>query len=208
MRCRRRSGAADHRAGWEVAARADCAGDLFADLFGVAGSARAVSGVLFSRIIHRDLKPTNIFLTADRTVKIGDFGISRSLDRTQLAATSMIGTPYYLSPEMVEGKPYSTKADIWALGVVLYQLASFKLPFEANSLPVLALKILKGSFPPLPSHYSKDFKALLLQMLQVDQKKRPSLETILLKPFIFKLLPKEEQAKLMNKQEQREQAKR
>jgi NIMA (never in mitosis gene a)-related kinase len=124
-------------------------------------------------------------------VKIGDFGISRTLDHTQLAATAMIGTPYYLSPEMVEGKPYSTKADIWALGVILYQLCCFKLPFEANSLPVLALKILKGAFPALPNHYSKDLKTLLLQMLQVDQKKRPSIDAILMKPFLFKLIPKE-----------------
>lgn len=92
---------------------------------------------------------------------------------------------------MVEGKPYSTKADIWALGVILYQLCSLRLPFEANSLPVLALKILKGSFPPVPNQFSKDIKALILQMLQVDQKKRPSIDAILQKPFIFKMLPKE-----------------
>ena len=92
---------------------------------------------------------------------------------------------------MVEGKPYSTKSDIWALGVILYQLCSLKLPFEANSLPVLALKILKGSFPPIPNQFSKDMKSLILQMLQVDQKKRPSVDSILLKPFIFKFLSKE-----------------
>ncbi len=62
-------------------------------------------------------------------LKIGDFGISKSLDKTLMAATTMVGTPYYLSPEMVEGKSYSTKADIWALGVILYQLCSLKLPF-------------------------------------------------------------------------------
>jgi len=56
---------------------------------------------------------------------------------------------------------------------------------------VLALKILKGSFPPVPNQYSKDLKALILQMLQVDQKKRPSVELILQKPYIFKLLSKE-----------------
>ena len=76
---------------------------------------------------------------------------------------------------MVEGKPYSFKADIWALGIILYQLCTYKLPFEANSLPVLALKILKGSFPPIPNQYSKDLKALMLQLLLTDQKKRPSL---------------------------------
>jgi len=53
---------------------------------------------LLRKIIHRDLKTANIFLTKDRQVKIGDFGISKTLDKTQLAATSMIGTPYYLSP--------------------------------------------------------------------------------------------------------------
>ena len=74
-------------------------------------------------------KTANIFLTKDKTLKIGDFGISKSFDKTTLAATAMIGTPYYLSPEMVEGKPYSTKADIWALGVILYQLCALKLPF-------------------------------------------------------------------------------
>ena len=142
------------------------------------------------KIIHRDLKTANIFLTKDKTLKIGDFGISKSFDKTTLAATAMIGTPYYLSPEMVEGKPYSTKADIWALGVILYQLCALKLPFEANSLPVLALKILKGSFPPIPSHYSKDLKALLLQMLNIDQKKRPTVDSILLKPIVYKQLSK------------------
>lgn len=84
---------------------------------------------LVRKIIHRDLKNANIFLTKEKQVKIGDFGISKTLDKTQMAATSMIGTPYYLSPEMVEGKSYSTKADIWALGVILYQLCSYKLPF-------------------------------------------------------------------------------
>ena len=142
------------------------------------------------RIVHRDIKTANIFLNKNKEIKIGDFGISKSLDQSVMAATAMIGTPYYLSPEMVEGKPYSTKADIWALGVILYQLCSLRLPFEANSLPVLALKILKGSFPPVPNQFSKDVKTLILQMLQVDQKKRPSIDAILQKLFIFKILSK------------------
>jgi NIMA (never in mitosis gene a)-related kinase len=57
---------------------------------------------------------------------------------------------------MVEGRAYGTKADIWALGVILYQLCALKLPFEANSLPVLALRIIRGQFSPLPKNlYSK-----------------------------------------------------
>jgi NIMA (never in mitosis gene a)-related kinase len=68
---------------------------------------------------------------------------------------------------------------------------------------VLALKILKGAFPPIPNQYSKDLKALLLQMLCTDQKKRPSVEAILTKPFLSKYIPQEEKAKLAAKQEQR-----
>lgn len=128
------------------------------------------------KIVHRDLKGANIFLTKDGVIKIGDFGISRVIDQTVQASKSFVGTPYYLSPEMVEGKPYSKKADIWALGVILYHLCALKLPFEANSLPLLALKIVKGSFPPLTTgHYSPEIKSLILSMLQVNPKKRPSI---------------------------------
>ena len=101
------------------------------------------------------MKGANIFLTKNHKVKIGDFGISKVIDQTVQASKTFVGTPYYLSPEMVEGKPYSTKADIWALGVILYNLCAQKLPFEANSLPLLALKILKGSFQPITGSYSR-----------------------------------------------------
>lgn len=131
------------------------------------------------KIIHRDIKSANIFISKDNTVKIGDFGISKVIDQTVQASKSFVGTPYYLSPEMVEGKPYSTKADIWALGVLLYYMCALKLPFEANSLPLLALKILKGSFPPLSGPYTRDLKTLILGMLQVDAKKRPTALDIL-----------------------------
>lgn len=87
---------------------------------------------------------------------------------------------------MVEGKPYSTKADIWALGVLLYNMCAQKLPFEAGSLPLLALRILKGSYPPLTGPYSKDMKSLISSMLQVDAKKRPTAAEIL-STFIFNI---------------------
>lgn len=77
---------------------------------------------------------------------------------------------------MIEGKPYSTKADIWSLGVLLYHLCALKLPFDANSLPLLALKILKGSFPPITGPYSKDLKNLVLSLLQVSPTKRPTIK--------------------------------
>lgn len=115
-----------------------------------------------------------MFLSKDKVVKIGDFGISKIIDQTVQASKSFVGTPYYLSPEMVEGKPYSTKADIWSLGVLLYHMCAQKLPFDAQSLPLLALKILRGAFPPINGPYSRDLKNLILSMLQVDAKKRPT----------------------------------
>lgn len=113
---------------------------------------RSITFVINRKIVHRDLKGANIFLSKNGKIKLGDFGISKAMDRTVLASNSFVGTPYYLSPEMVEGKPYSTKTDIWALGVILYHMTTLKLPFDGNSLPVLALRILKGSFPQIPSN--------------------------------------------------------
>jgi len=98
------------------------------------------------KIIHRDLKGQNIFLTKDNRVKLGDFGIARVLKKTMEKAKTMVGTPYYISPEIIEGRPYSFMTDIWSIGVVLYELCTLKPPFNAESLHFLALKIVKGQY--------------------------------------------------------------
>ena len=91
------------------------------------------------KILHRDLKPSNIFLMKDNRIKMGDFGIARVLRNTREKAKTIVGTPYYISPELVESKPYNFKSDIWSLGVVLYELCALKPPFMAESLNFLAL---------------------------------------------------------------------
>lgn len=68
----------------------------------------------------------------------------------------MVGTPYYLSPEMCEEKPYNEKSDVWALGCVLYEMCNQKPPFDASNQGALILKIIKGKYVPLNSCYSKD----------------------------------------------------
>lgn len=83
----------------------------------------------------------------DDKIKLGDFGISRSVD-TSLAKT-FIGTPYYISPEIVQNLPYSYKSDVWALGVVLYEMCTLKYPFLGDSLPSLAMRIMKGKYHPI-----------------------------------------------------------
>lgn len=131
------------------------------------------------KILHRDLKSQNIFLTKSGIVKLGDFGIAKILNSTRENARTMIGTPYYLSPEIVDNKPYSFKSDIWSLGVILYELCTSRPPFDAGSIPQLALKIVKGQFSPIVHNYSKDLKALVSLLLTVDPVKRPTVNQIL-----------------------------
>lgn len=139
----------------------------------------AIKHVHDRKIIHRDLKTPNIFLTKDNTIKVGDFGIAKVLAHTREKAKTVVGTPYYLSPEIIEGKEYSTKTDIWSLGIILYEMCALSPPFKANNLSFLALKIVKGSYSPIPSVFSGDLAALISKLLNVDPEKRPSVHEVL-----------------------------
>ena len=84
-----------------------------------------------NRILHRDIKTINMFLTKDNQIKIGDLGVARELAQTANMAHTVVGTPYYLSPELCAEESYNHKSDIWSLGCVLYELCTLKHPFEA-----------------------------------------------------------------------------
>ena len=146
----------------------------------------ALNHIHKKKIIHRDLKSGNVFLTKSGLIKLGDFGIAKGFKNTWEKAKTKVGTPYYLSPEIINSKPYDLKSDIWALGVLLYEMMTFKMPFNANSLPSLSLKIIKGYYQPPPSSYSKDLINLVKRCLNLDPKKRPTAESILKLPFIKK----------------------
>ena len=136
-------------------------------------------------ILHRDIKAQNIFLTINNIIKIGDFGISKSLDNTLEKARTVIGTPYYISPEIIQNIPYSYKSDIWSLGVLLYEMVSLKVPFDGPNLPILILKIQKGEYEQLKNIWSEDLRNLIYSMLQTNPNNRPNLEDILSKFYCF-----------------------
>ena len=102
-----------------------------------------------NRVIHRDLKTLNIFLTENNHIKIGDFGVSKKLINNNIYAYTFVGTPYYLSPEICQNKPYDEKSDVWSLGVVLYEMITLNKPFDSESQMGLFMKILKGKPAPI-----------------------------------------------------------
>ncbi|NWQ89927.1 NEK5 kinase, partial [Burhinus bistriatus] len=141
------------------------------------------------KILHRDVKAQNIFLTNNgKVAKLGDFGIARQLNSTMEFAHTCVGTPYYLSPEICENRPYNNKTDIWSLGCVLYELCALKHPFEGNSLHQLVLKICRGYFHPVSPNYSCDLRILISQLFKICPRDRPSINSILRKPFLQKLV--------------------
>ena len=100
----------------------------------------------FNNIIHRDIKVANVFLDENDRIYLGDFGICKVLNMEQHLTDTQIGTPYYMSPEIVEKKNYSKKIDIWSLGCLLYELIYFKPPFSGKDLSSLFKNVLKKKF--------------------------------------------------------------
>ena len=137
-------------------------------------------------IIHRDIKPHNIFLTKKGFIKLGDFGVSKTLNYTLQKANTIVGTYYYIPPEIIKEENYSFMADMWSLGVTFYQLMTFKLPFNGSSAPVVMNKILNGKDYEKIKNYSDDLTNVVYQMMSVDPNKRPKPSDILDMDFIKK----------------------
>ena len=135
-------------------------------------------------ILHRDLKPENIFLGEDQSVKLGDFGLSKLMQSHDFAST-YVGTPFYMSPEICASEKYTHHSDIWSLGCIMYELCTHEPPFNANSHLQLIQRIRKGDFKPIPDCYSKDLGNVISSCLKVNPLQRPDAASLLTVPYIW-----------------------
>ena len=130
-------------------------------------------------IIHRDIKSNNIFVDKNDNIKIGDFGISKILTNYLNYAQTIIGTPYYLAPEILKRIRYNSKVDIWSLGVILYELITLSVPFKGNNMNELKNNILSGYYNKQLLSYNYELKIILVSLLRNSIYVRPSVDDLL-----------------------------
>lgn len=153
---------------------------------GVVRYARQIAGALEHAhargVIHRDLKPLNIVITPDGDAKILDFGLAKrtdpndvtrkSLQAATVTTVGLAGTMPYLSPEQLEGGDASARSDIWALGIVMYEMAAGVKPFTGDNLYRLCTGIINGETPPLPESVPPGLVAVIRRCLEKEPSRR------------------------------------
>ncbi|CRL07403.1 CLUMA_CG020376, isoform A [Clunio marinus] len=154
-------------------------------------------------IIHRDLKPENVLVDENHRLKIADFGIAKSMIDNVATCQTSVGTITYMAPEVYLHQPYDKKVDVWALGIIFYEMAMMKYPFtKADKARIMNPNL---SFrPPIIDfqrrNYSPHVQDFLVLMLQRNPQKRSNLESICRAQIVEKIFLKlhEEETRLMS----------
>ncbi|KAL6127442.1 hypothetical protein ACLB2K_070807 [Fragaria x ananassa] len=144
---------------------------------------RALHYLHSNRIIHRDMKPQNILIGAGSIVKLCDFGFARAMSTNTVVLRSIKGTPLYMAPELVREQPYNHTADLWSLGVILYELFVGQPPFYTNSVYALVRHIVKDPVK-YPDNMSSSFKNFLKGLLNKVPQNRLTWPALLEHPFV------------------------
>jgi len=144
--------------------------------------------------IHRDIKSDNILLNSNGAIKIADFGYAAQLNSEKLKRTTIVGTPYWMAPELIRGQEYNFKVDIWSLGIMIMEMAEGEPPYmEFPPLRALFLITTKG-IPPLksPECWTNEFSKFLALCLEIENEKRMDATQLLKHPFLDKIAPPSE----------------
>eukprot|EP01113_Clastostelium_recurvatum_P046689 TRINITY_DN821_c0_g1_i1.p1 TRINITY_DN821_c0_g1~~TRINITY_DN821_c0_g1_i1.p1 ORF type:complete len:515 (+),score=116.71 TRINITY_DN821_c0_g1_i1:182-1546(+) len=147
---------------------------------------RALAYIHSLHRIHRDIKSDNVLLGADGSVKLADFGYAAQLTQKQQKRNTVVGTPYWMAPELIRGHDYGTKVDIWSLGIMLMEMAEGEPPYmEYPPLRALFLITTKG-IPPLKEQHkwSREFHDFFARCLDVNVQTRPEAADLLRHPFM------------------------
>lgn len=136
-----------------------------------------------NRIMHRDLKPANILIDSSGSLKIADLGLGRIIGSQTLEVYSKVGTPLYMSPELLKGEGYDMKSDVWSIGCILYELCELKSPFrndgEKIGLKELYDRIIGGKFAKMNTKkYSQTLKDTIYSMINMDTSHRSDADTV------------------------------
>ncbi|CUG86135.1 serine-threonine protein kinase, putative [Bodo saltans] len=132
------------------------------------------------RVIHRDIKPSNIFINKDASqVYLGDFGVAKLFQGSMDVATTFVGSPIWLAPEVLSGTPYGVMSDVWSLGCVFYEMMTLKQPFRAPHFAALVMRICSGQYDPLPKDTPPHLAAVIEGVLNIDSNERWLLTDIL-----------------------------